>query len=803
MIGKIIVDIPVAQVNRPFDYKIPKKFEALIQVGMRVKVPFGSRHLLGFVVELVDETNFDGKLKEISALLDYQPFLNQELISLAHQLAHDLQVFEISMLEAMLPNMLRVKYETRILIHDRQSFEAETGILAQEAITKEDLEAKLSAYRIRKLVDQGIIELEYHVVDQTSQKYIKMVEPLLDQTGYQAILDNTPANYRNLRALLNYLRDVDDKQAIPAKSVMTDTKIDYQVLKRAQDKGWLRLNQVQAYRDPLKHLDLERSQKQDLKPEQLRAYEAIALAIDTEKNDTFLVEGVTGSGKTEVYLQLIDRVVEKGQTALLLVPEISLTPQMVERVVGRFGQGVAVLHSGLSTAERYDEWRRILKHEAKIVVGARSSVFAPLENIGIIIMDEEHESTYKQSDNPRYHARQVAKLRAKYHHCPLVLGSATPSIESRTRAQVGNYHLITMKDRVNQAPLPPVQIVDMSQMLAQETLDEFSPLLKEAIQTRLDKQEQIILLLNRRGYSSYLMCRECGHVIQCPRCDISLTYHKHDAKLKCHYCDYREQVPQTCPQCGSRHLRGHGLGTQKVYESLQSLFPQARILRMDNDTTRRKGQHEQILNQFGQGQADILLGTQMIAKGLDFEKVTLVGVINADTSLNLPDFRAAEKSFQLLTQVAGRTGRGAYQGQVIIQTYNPQHYVLHFAQKHDYEGFYYYEMQRRHMAAYPPYYFMTLITVSSKYEGKALRKAYDLKSQLNQSITGTNRDFILLGPSQSGIAKINNQYYFQLLLKYKQKSQIDQALDIILESNQSEVKNGIYVTIDNDPLFFM
>lgn len=371
-----------------------------------------------------------------------------------------------------------------------------------------------------------------------------------------------------------------------------------------------------------------------------------------------MIEGITGSGKTEVYLHIIEAVLKQDKTAIVLVPEISLTPQMTSRFISRFGKQVAIMHSGLSDGEKFDEWRKIKTGQAKVVVGARSAIFSPLERIGAIIIDEEHESTYKQESNPRYHAREVALLRAKHHQAVVVMGSATPSIESRARASKGVYHFIQLTKRANPlAKIPEVTIVDFRDYLGQQTISNFTPYLIDKIKDRLAKKEQVVLMLNRRGYSSFIMCRDCGYVDKCPNCDISLTLHMDTKSMNCHYCGFQKTIPRACPECRSNSIRYYGTGTQKAFDELQDVIPEARILRMDVDTTRKKGSHEAILDRFGKHQADILLGTQMIAKGLDFPNVTLVGVLNADTSLNLPDFRASEKTFQLLTQVAGRAGR--------------------------------------------------------------------------------------------------------------------------------------------------
>lgn len=812
MIVQVIVDIPAAQVNRTFDYHVPEQWHAIIQLGIRVQVPFGRRQLLGFVVGISEETVFNGKLKDITGVFDYVSFLSPELLQLSEHLAQNLHAFRISILQAMLPNMLKVKYENVFVINDvekfsrlSQTYSDEFSDGVQEEYAKELLEEKLPSQFLKQLIQDQIIELEYRVLNQTTQKKVAHVRPLVSLEEMEEIRERLDKRSTKQAQLLTYYIEANDasSESVPLNEVARLASVSTATIRTAIEKGWLERIDKKVYRNPLENNQVVATVARELLPEQAAAFEAIQAAITAESNQTFLLEGVTGSGKTEVYLQLMAHARARGEAAILLVPEISLTPQMVARVTERFSSGVAVLHSGLSTSEKYDEWRRIIKGEATIVVGARSSIFAPLDNLGIIIIDEEHETTYKQADNPRYHARDVALWRNEFHNCPLVLGSATPSLESRSRAEVGRYTLIKMENRVNQAPLPPVEIIDMTQVMLRETNNEISPILKEKVADRLAKKEQIVLLLNRRGYASYILCRECGHVLECPRCDISLTYHKYDRRMKCHYCDFQQAVPTQCPHCQSTHLRTFGLGTQKVAETIQDMFPEARIIRMDNDTTRRKGQHEKLLKEFASHEADILLGTQMIAKGLDFEKVTLVGVINADTSLNLPDFRAGEKTFQLLTQVAGRTGRGQYLGEVVIQTYNPDHYVMQFAQNHDFEKFFYYEMKRRHIGNYPPYYFTTLISVSSKRQAQAHEKIYELKAALYDKDKENDRSLLILGPSRGPVAKINDYYYFQLMLKYKNKDMLQTQLSDILMTSQKELQQGLRVSIDHEPLYFI
>ena len=508
---------------------------------------------------------------------------------------------------------------------------------------------------------------------------------------------------------------------------------------------------------------------------------------------TFLLYGVTGSGKTEVYMNIIEKAINKGMSAIMLVPEISLTPQIVERFALRFGDNIAILHSGLSDAEKYDEYRKITMGKVRIVVGARSAIFAPLTNIGVIIIDEEHTATYKQENHPRYHARDIAILRSEYHNCPIVLGSATPSLESFARAMNKNYELLVMKKRANNMLLPDVHIVDMKEEIKRGNYT-FSKLLIDKINEKISKGEQVILLLNRRGYSPLIKCSKCGEVEKCPNCDISLTYHKSSDSLRCHYCNYTKKCPSKCMKCGSTDIKGIGLGTEKLEQEIIDKF-KARVIRMDADTTSKKGMHEKIIKEFGLGKYDILLGTQMIAKGLDFPKVTLVGVINADMSLCVPDFRSSERTFQLLSQVSGRAGRGKYPGEVIIQTFNPDHYSIRYAKNHDYLNFYKEEMAIRKQLNYSPYYFITLVRISCKDYEEGFKHANKIKDYLEKNLSS---DTILLGPTMASMFKINNIYNYQCIIKYKKDLKLKDTLINI--DNIYKTNNKVNVEIDVDPI---
>ena len=510
----------------------------------------------------------------------------------------------------------------------------------------------------------------------------------------------------------------------------------------------------------------------------------------------YLLFGVTGSGKTEVYMELIEDALNKGKTSIVLVPEISLTPQMVLRFQKRFGDNIAAIHSALSDGEKYDEWRRIVKGEAKIVIGARSAIFAPLNNIGMIIIDEEHSDSYKQDDsNPRYNAKDIALLRGKYHNCPVIMGSATPSLEVFARAKKGVFKLLELPNRINGKSLPHINIVDMNEMIS-KTKGHFSPVLLEAISARLLKNEQIILLLNRRGYSSFVTCKNCGYTFKCPNCDITLTYHKSSRTLRCHYCGYGTKVYDTCPECHEKSINDLGVGTEKVEEELNKLFPESKILRMDFDTTSRKGMHEKMIKDFKNHEYDILLGTQIVSKGLDFDNVTLVGVINADTSLNIPDFRSSETTFSLLAQVAGRAGRSDKEGEVIIQTFNPEHYAIQYTKKHDYLGFYNREMSIRRELKYPPYYYICYVKIS----GKDNKYIYEESLKITKLFHNKLINMIILGPSPCTIFKLNNIYRYGIILKYKKDEDLREVLNKVIEHYKDS--RNIKIDVNFNPSHF-
>ena len=509
----------------------------------------------------------------------------------------------------------------------------------------------------------------------------------------------------------------------------------------------------------------------------------------------FLLHGVTGSGKTEVYMEMIDDVLKKGKTAIVLVPEISLTPQIISRFSKRFGEKIALLHSALSDGERYDEWRRIKRGEVDIVIGARSALFAPLKNIGLIVIDEEHSSSYKQDDsNPRYSAIEMAKERIKLNEgAKLVLGSATPTLDSYARSIKGLYHLLELPNRINKKELPEIKIIDMNHEI-KYCKGHFSNQLLKSIEDKISKGEQVILLLNRRGYASFVTCKNCGYTVKCPNCDITLTYHKTSNNLRCHYCGYATKMDLICPECHEKALSSLGVGTEKIEEELTKYISGVRILRMDFDTTSKKGSHERMIKDFENHKYDILLGTQIVAKGLDFENVTLVGIINADTSLNIPNFRSSEETFSLLSQVSGRSGRSNKSGEVILQTYNPNHYAIECVKKHDYKGFFNKEMNIRKKLKYPPYYYITYVRISGKREETCYKEALKIKKIFERYLDNT----IILGPTST--FKLNNTYRYGLTLKYKRQDNLKEILNRVIDVYKSN--NFVTIDINFNPIIF-
>ncbi|MGT2835296.1 primosomal protein N' [Streptococcus hyointestinalis] len=788
-VAQVIVDAALMQTDKPFSYAISKDLEEDVLLGSRVHVPFGAgnRLLQGFVVGFKEQVDSSQSLKEIAEVLDPEPVLNEEQLALADAMRKTVFSYKISILKSMLPSLLNSQYDKLFSVTDETPQDVIDSAFSGQASVRYSEVSDAQKQLLTRLARQKKVALDYLAKDKKTVK---------TQKYYQvnsAILASLEISQRakKRQALKEYLETSPKGKLSDLREKYSRDVVQFFIEAQAITLSERLVNRADSYFETVEKTDFL-----TLNDEQQAIVETVSVAIGKDSTP-FLLEGVTGSGKTEVYLHIIDKVLKQGKTAIVLVPEISLTPQMTHRFISRFGKQVAIMHSGLSDGEKYDEWRKIKSGKARVVVGARSAIFSPLDNIGAIIIDEEHEASYKQESNPRYHARDVAILRAKYHKAVVVLGSATPSIESRARASRKVYHFLQLTKRANpKASLPQVEIADFRDYLGQKSPSNYTPLLLEKIANRLERGEQSVLMLNRRGYSSFIMCRECAYVDNCPNCDISLTLHMDTKTMNCHYCGFTKAIPRTCPNCNSRSIAYYGTGTQKAYDELQEVFPQARILRMDVDTTRKKGAHEKILRAFGKGEADILLGTQMIAKGLDFPNVTLVGVLNADTSLNLPDFRSSERTFQLLTQVAGRAGRGDKSGEVVIQTYNPDHYAIQLAKQQDYETFYRYEMNVRKQMSYPPYYYTVGITLSLADELELTRKAYQVLAMLKEALSPEAK---LLGPTPKPIARTHNLYHYHIIIKYRFEDNLETVLNRILDWTQEKDNKKLRVQIDNEP----
>ncbi len=799
MIAEVIVDVSAYPIDRPFDYAVPGHLETVIECGSRVKVPFGPRKVIGYVTGLKTESDIEEKkMKRIDELIDLDPVLSPELLGLAKKMARETLSYEIDALQVMLPAAMRAKYEKFISVEKPDEIDDARFALFLNNRTRIPLK-QITDSSILKLVkdysDKGIVAVDTAISQQTKVKKVRTVH-IRDSDTLAELLLTVHPNAKKQAELIRWMLD-HAGETMEAAKLLNESGIQNPVLKAVIEKGGAAEAYIETYREPDAPKLLDTPIPLQLTAEQQSALDKVKEAADSGIAETFLLHGVTGSGKTEVYLQAIKHVLDEGKEAIVLVPEISLTPQMTARFQERFGSLVAVMHSGLSSGEKYDEWRKIHRKEVKVVVGARSAIFAPFENVGIIILDEEHESTYKQEDTPRYHARDVAIWRSEHYGCPVILGSATPSLESYARATKGVYTLLELSKRAKNQSLPTVTIVDMRDELKEGNRSMFSVQLAEAIRLRLEKKEQTVLFLNKRGFSSFVLCRDCGTVVQCPNCDISLTYHRANESLKCHYCGHEERVPLVCPECESEHIRFFGTGTQKAEEEISKLFPEARVLRMDVDTTRQKGAHERILRQFSEGKADILLGTQMIAKGLDFPNITLVGVLAADTTLHLADFRAAEKTFQLMTQVSGRAGRHELAGEVFIQTYSPEHYAIELAKTQHYETFYHLEMSTRKQYGYPPFFYITLV----QFSHEDLLKVADFAEKGTRYLKSSlSHDSVIIGPAAAAISRVNNRYRYQCLIKYKKEPKLIETLQQLIRMYRTNwMKEGLLMTVDVDP----
>lgn len=725
MYADVLVQYGVKSLDHTFTYHIPDELISELTVGMKVLVPFGSKEINGFVVNISNSIP-EIEVKDIKSIITKELKLNEELMELGKYLSSKTLCTLIAAYQTMLPTSLKIN-------NSKETYELKRKTIYLDVETQE-------------------IE-EYIEKNKRSRAQIETLEYLLE-------------NGSTLKSELN------------ASAV-----------KKLLSVGLIKERTESIYRiDP----GIAYEEENKLNDEQSKCFEEIRNSFNQE--NVFLLHGVTGSGKTEVYMHLVSEVIKKGKCAIVLVPEISLTTQIVKRFYSRFGSDVAIFHSNLSDGEKFDEYKKIENGNVHIVVGTRSAIFTPINNIGLIIIDEEHSSNYKQDNNPRYHAIDIAKWRAHYHECPVILGSATPSLETMARAEKGVYKYLSLTKRIGNSKLPKIKIIDMQPEFRKKNMI-LSEELQIDIMNTLKRKEMVMILLNRRGYSTIITCASCGFTYKCPHCDITLTYHKTSNHLRCHYCGYTVINSNVCPNCHEDAIRDYGLGTEKLESYIKELYPSYRIVRMDADTTTRKGSHEKIINDIENGEYDIIIGTQMISKGFDFKRVTLVGIINADESLNIPDFRSGENTFSLLSQVSGRAGRSDLPGSVVIQTFNPDNKTLNFVAEHDYMSNYKYEMDIRKKLKYPPYYYLVSLKVISKDYSSASKEAAKVAEYLRKHLSNTT---IILGPSTANVFKINNYYRFQIVIKYRFDDKLMDVLKFI--DNQYILNKTTNIEIDIDPI---
>lgn len=734
--AKIIVDISHESVDRPFTYRIPGALSGGINIGTCVRIPFGRGNKLikGYVVELTDQADIpDEKIKEIESVLVSQDDSEGRMMQLAAWIKEHYGSTMIQALKIVLPMKKTVKQ-----------------------------------------VEKKTIELLYGI-EEASQ-----------------LLEECRRKHQN--AKVRILEELIKEKVLDYQLVRGKLNVSMQTLNKLQEQGVLKIHVQDYFRNPVV-IEKSRETDKELLPAQQRIVDDFTAEYEQGIRRTYLLHGVTGSGKTEVYIRMIKEVVRSGKQVVFLIPEIALTYQTVLRFYHHFGERVSIMNSTLSYGEKYDQFMRAKKGEIDVIIGPRSALFTPFPNLGLIVIDEEHESSYKSEGMPRYHARETALELAKMTNSSVILGSATPSIDSYYHAKTGDYKLYTLKERASGGMLPVVHTIDLRQELKEGNRSIFSKKLQELIADRLEKKEQIMLFLNRRGYAGFISCRSCGHVMKCPHCDISLSEHK-NGMLVCHYCGYATPKPTLCPECASKYLLGFKAGTEQIEEQLHQLFPGIRVLRMDGDTTKTKDSYEKILSSFKEGEADVLVGTQMIVKGHDFSNVTLMGIIAADLSLAANDYRAGERTFSLLTQASGRAGRGTRAGEVVIQTYQPEHYSITHAANQDYESFYEEEILYRQLLSYPPVCHILAVMVYSRSEEAAEQFA----QQLAQKAKTQAPESILVGPAPAGIRKINDLYRQVFMIKASGEDILINIKDILEEEIEKNKGNQINVMFDFDPI---
>ncbi len=812
-VAEIIVDNRAVQTDRPFTYAINPKMENLIKEGMRVIVPFGrgNRNIKGIVINILDEFSGDYKLKEIIDVLDDKPLISKELLSLSKWMKEYYLSSYLDSLQTVLPPGDFKEIETFVSLENELELESEEEEIIVEYLKDKKMEllSKLKTdlnltginQILEKLENQKIIKTTIDISTRISKKTERWVEILNRELTLEESRERIGTRANKQLEIMEYIfkeKSSSLEQVLKAVST-TDATV-----KALEKKELIKITYREVQRDPIKR-EIADYKKHELNKEQKLVFTDMVEKVNEGESNRFLLHGVTGSGKTEIYLQLVEKMIEDGKDSIILVPEISLTPQTIDRFVGRFQDDVAVLHSGLSHGERFDQWRMIKEGKVKIVVGARSAVFAPFNNLGLIVIDEEHETTYKSSNNPKYDTIEVASKRIELEGASLLLGSATPSIETYYKASKGEILLYELNHRVNKDALPNIDVIDMREELNLGNRSIFSRNLYKSIEENLKSEKQTILFLNRRGFSTFVSCRSCGYVVKCDDCEVSMTYHHNINRVKCHYCGKTEISPVKCPECGSEYIRYFGIGTERVEEMTRKYFPEARVARMDADTMGKKGSYEKTLGMMKEGKIDILIGTQMISKGLDFKNVTLVGIIAADTTLNLPDFRSPERAFQLVTQVAGRAGRGEYKGNVILQTYDPDHYSIKCSKEHDFNKFYKEEIKIREEFEYPPYTNLISILLYGRNNIRVSESINKMGRLLKENIHWLDLEEInniMSGPYPAPLEKIRNQFRWQIILKIEDKYMNlmkETIKKICLENEYNINMKDIKMSIDINP----
>lgn len=817
------VAIPL-NVFQTFTYALPASFAAQAKAGARVLVPFGKQLLTAYIVALHETLAEAGQeadayeIKEVEELFDTAPLVTPEMLELTKWIADYYYAPWGEVIKGCLPAGINAEAETLVAITPagRTALTtvfakrptsakavtlaklAEAGLLKASELAKDSTKARANAV-IRELEKENFVTVTRQVQQAVVKPKRQQAVRLLERAPSEA---SKPLNEQQQR-LIQQLFDAGG--TLSFAQLTEQAAVSASVIRTLEKRGYVEIFLREVRRDPLAHLpkpDNSGATGLTLTPQQTTALAAITEALQQPAYAAFLLHGVTGSGKTEVYIRAMAATVKQGQTALMLVPEISLTPMFARRLREHFGEAVAILHSSLSEGERLDEWNRLRTGEARICIGARSAIFAPLENIGLIVVDEEHEASYKQDESPRYHGRDTAIMRASKANAVIILGSATPSLESYHNAHTGKYTYLKLDERIGGRQLAQVEIVDMREVFTQYGKQQlFSDAMKTAIADNHARGEQTLVLLNRRGYSSFTLCRACGHSAHCINCDVTLTYHKLEARLTCHYCGYQERVPRQCPNCRGPYIYFAGEGTEQIEILLKDLYPDLRISRLDRDTTRRRGAFEKLLNEFASGDIDLMVGTQMIAKGHDFPNVTLVCVISVDAGLGLPDFRSAERTFQLLTQVAGRAGRGDKPGRVIIQSYHTEHYALEYAKAQNYEKFYAHEIGFRREMHYPPFVALINVLIHHSELGKAAQVAADLV-RLVQAADHENL-LRVLGPAPAPLARLKGEHRLQVLIKTRYRRQAREALDAAMLKLKETGVDLKMINIEVDPVSLM